>query len=398
MCDSKNEYRCSANFPKTSCCVFVNQAITAYFREANGVFSSSLTAILAAFPTALSATQATALRTAAVALVGLVADVPLTLAQAAAINTVVATLVPGLSFTPFVAGALLTDAQVAAIAGLLSFATPPGATPVPVPLTPAQITAIADALNSLVAGAGLGTAFTTSVAAVTTEASTRTTSFKATFDEINRLALEAFRKLLDDKCNPECCESAADAVRSIAINFLRTVAGAVPLAGLPAVPPPVPGTPATPGSLQFVLANIVQETTLALNAITNNISCNDCEESCDESCDEICDERNNECDRKVKPKPIRRFTDDCSEFSSESETECEYESESESEDMKKHHQKYHKKQEPKKEEDKKYYKKYETKKEEEIKVVKNKKDHSKKDECDECPPANWKPTLTDVKW
>jgi hypothetical protein len=354
MCDSKNESRCSANLLKTPCCVFVNQAIAAYFREATGVLSTGIAAILAAFPQALTAAQADALRAAGVILAPVVAGVALTADQADAVNSIIVTLVPGVPFTPFVAGNTLTAAQVAAIAAIRAFATP-----VPVPLTPANIAGIAAALDALVPGAGLGAAFTALFAAATTEAATRVTALKATFDEINRLVLAGFQGFLRDKCNDECCESAAEALRSIAINFLRSATAAAPSVGLPAVPPPAPGTPAAPGSLQFILANIVQEAGLAIDAVTSS---SDCNKSCDESCDEKCDDKKKkkDCERRLKSKPTRKFKEDsCS--SSSSSSECESESESEE----KKHKKYHK----------------------------------KKDSCDDCPLVNnWKSNIPDVKW
>lgn len=357
MCDSKNESRCSANLLKTPCCVFVNQAIAAYFREATGVLSTGIAAILAAYPQALTAAQADALRAAGVILAQVVAGVALTPDQADAVNSIIVTLVPGVPFTPIVAGNALTAAQIAAITAIRAFATPVGAPPAPVPLTPANIAGIAAALDALVPGAGLGAAFTALFAAATTETATRVTALKATFDEINRLVLAGFQELLQDKCNDKCCESAAEALRSIAINFLRSVAAA-PLVGLPAVPPPAPGTPAAPGSLQFILANIVQEAGLAIDAVTSS---SDCDKSCDESCDEKCDDKKKkkDCERRLKSKPTRKFKEE-SCLSSSSSSECESESESE-----KKHKKYHK----------------------------------KKDSCDDCPLVNnWKSNIPDVKW
>jgi hypothetical protein len=359
MCDSKNESRCSANLLKTPCCVFVNQAIAAYFREATGVLSTGIAAILAAFPQALTAAQADALRAAGAILAPVVAGVALTADQADAVNSIIATLVPGVPFTPIVAGNVLTAAQVAAIAAIRAFATP-----APVPLTPANIASIAAALDTLVPGAGLGAAFTALFAAATTEAATRVTALKATFDEINRLVLAGFQELLYDKCNDECCESAAEALRSIAINFLRS-ATAAPLTGLPAAPPPAPGTTAAAGSLQFILANIVKETGLAIEAVTSS---SDCYESCDEKCGEKEKKKEREC--RLMPKPIRKFKEESclgSDFVSECESECE----SEEKKRKKCHKKM-----------------------EEIKVTK-----TKKDSCDECPlVSNWKSNVPDVKW
>lgn len=352
MCDSKNESRCSAKLLKTPCCTFVNQAITAYFREATGVLSTGVAAITAAFPQALTATQTRTLRLSADDLVNYQANTNLNQGEANAVNNAIAILVPGVPFTPFVQGNPMSAAQVGAISAIFGFATPDANNPVPAPLTSANIAGIASALDILVPNAGLGDAFTASFATTATEAATRVTALKATFDEINRLVLAGFQELLDDKCNDECCETASEALRSIAINFLRSAASAAP-SRLPALPPPAPDTPATSGSLQFVLANIVQETSLSIRAVTSG---SDCDKSCNEKCEEK--KKKKKCERRrFKLKPTTRKVEEDSDSDSSSSSECESE-------------------------EKKY-----------------KMCNKKKEDYDDCTLAeNWKFNVPDVKW
>jgi len=304
MSDYKKESPCANNCFNNSCCNFVNEAIAAYYRDATTAFTAALAAIIAAFPfPVVTAAQIAAITANCAAISTIVAGVPLTGAQADAVNTVSGAFGGP---TTFVAGSVLTPAQVASLTGLCA-AFSSSTAGAPIAPGSALATSFAAFLDAFV-GAGAGAAFLASLTTIATERTARIVALKTKFDDINRTILCALQKLLDSECNTECCQSAADAIRVTAINFLRLAIATAINPAIPVLPLPPVGVAPAPGSLQFLLANYDRELLSAIRVIVSSVGC--FEEDCDDFCDEPC-EPCFPCDRKVRVKPTRKVQRQC---------------------------------------------------------------------------------------
>ena len=298
MCDLKKESRCASNCFDNSCCSFINEAISGYFRDATAALSVAIPAIITAFPGAIATpAEVTAL---AALCAGPTGDT-----LTAFLATFGVTPIPPIPAGPLVApfaGAVAALCAAASVTPLVAGAP-----------IPAALVGVVGALGPLTtlfdfAALGTGTAFAIAFASVATERAARITALKTKFDDIDRTILAAFQALLcnndknKDKDKDNCCQSAADAIRITAINFLRLAITTTTTVGIPALPVPLPGTLPTPGSLQFLLANYDRELEAAVRVILSTVV-SDFQEQYDEQCEP--------CDQRIYTKPGRKIVRPC---------------------------------------------------------------------------------------
>lgn len=275
MCEPKKEFACHK-----PCCAWLNEAATSFYEDASVLLTKGVQEVAATFASKITLAQADAINSIGnlpnVVLVGGVPPNGLTAAQANALNIFVSTLAPGATFTAFVVNGAFSAAQLAALNTILGYIPNPAAN---VPLTAADVEAIATALDAIAVGAG---SRFKDLQNKTSEQQVRIHAFRHVFNRLNCYFLDKLRDYAEDDCDKSCCKSAADTLRAIAISFLAHARGI--LTTLPALPEPAINTVPAPGTLQHSLMHILKEARVAFDSIKVVSGCDSSSSSCEKKC------------------------------------------------------------------------------------------------------------------
>lgn len=163
----------------------------------------------------------------------------------------------------------------------------------------------------ITASAGVCQANLTICPAILAEQQRRILILKRAYDIINTELAKTYRRFLHDNCKPECCETAATALSTIAIQYLKVIADLtanpqlitlteanrflVPTTIIPLFEEAIAGA-----EIEVLVNNFLEQFRLDLITIASSVVCPDpCEKTCSTSSTKT-DSSSDSCDFKKK--------------------------------------------------------------------------------------------------